>query len=63
MLPDDKIQLPLRIEGTSYGLCPVTVIYIHPEGRFDTARLHLPGGSFNESFRLPDRAAGGKDKT
>lgn len=57
------ITVPLVIEGTSRGRVPATVIYIHPQGRFYTARIELPGGSFNESFRLPKRAADGKEKS
>lgn len=63
MRSGERVTVPLVIEGTSHGLCPATVIYIHPAGRFYTARIQLPGGSFNESFRLPDQAAGGKDRT
>lgn len=59
----ERVTVPLVIGGTHYGPTRAAVVYIHPAGRFYTARIQLPGGSFNECFRLPDQAADGKDRT
>ena len=46
------MQIPRSVTGR--------VVYIHPLGRYFTARAETPGGPITESFQMPPGAEGSK---